>query len=420
MQELIGTTINHYQIERHLTRGGMSEIYLALDTQTQTTVAIKLVHSSNIDYCKRFKHEVKTVSSLQHDHILPAFSYGDYKDWCYMVTPYVEYGTLNRKLADGPLSFEEAGNILEQLSSALQYAHDQGVVHRDIKPTNILLQDGEHVYLADFGLVKRVGDNNGFTVTGYLIGTPEYMAPELAEEPASAKSDQYALGILLYQMLTGHVPFTAKTPLGVYLKQVGERPIEPATLNPAIPDSINDVILRALQKEPRHRYNTVYDFAQAYKKAYDAIQTPLLVHNQQIAEAQVYQANTQEIQRRRKRNLSHPLLIAVMLIFCFIPLTLGFLISSHSNSTQHPPAQTLLLSGEQNKLIGAVRSTQPTPSTKNTTTHTQVHPTPSKTPTHSNQQYSTNQQDSNNDTSENDNNNTGNKHGKGHGHGHNK
>ena len=117
MQELIGTTIDHYQIERHLTRGGMSEIYLALDTQTQTTVAIKLVHSSNIDYCKRFKHEVKTVSSLQHDHILPAFSYGDYKDWCYMVTPYVEYGTLNRKLADGPLSFEEAGNMITVLST---------------------------------------------------------------------------------------------------------------------------------------------------------------------------------------------------------------------------------------------------------------------------------------------------------------
>ena len=417
MQELIGTTINQYQIERHLTRGGMSEIYLALDTQTQTTVAIKLVHSSNIDYCKRFRHEVKTVSFLKHDHILPAFSYGDYEDWCYMVTPYVEYGTLNRKLADGPLSFAEAGHILEQLSSALQYAHDQGIVHRDIKPTNILLQDGEYVYLADFGLVKRVGDNSGLTVTGYLIGTPEYMAPELAEEPASAKSDQYALGVLLYQMLTGHVPFTAKTPLGIYLKHVGERPIEPSTLNPAIPDSINDVILRALQKEPRHRYNTVHDFAQAYKKAYESIKTPLPVHEKQIAGAQMYQANTQEILRGHKRSRSHssPLLIAAVLIFCLIPLTLGFLISSHNNSTTHPPVQSLLLSGEHNKLASKVRVTQPTPPTKNTSTHTQVQPTPSSaTPSY------INQHDSKNDTGENDNNNTGNKHGKGHGHGHNK
>lgn len=417
MQELVGTTIDHYQIQRHLTRGGMSEIYLAVDTQTQTTVAIKLVHSSNIDYCKRFKHEVKTVGVLRHAHILPAFAQGDYEDWCYMVTPYIEYGTLNRKLADGPLSFEEAGKILEQLSSALQYAHDQGIVHRDIKPTNILLSNGEHVYLADFGLVKRVGDDNGLTVTGYLIGTPEYMAPELAEEPASAKSDQYALGVLLYQMLTGHVPFTANTPLGVYLKHVRERPVEPSILNPTIPTSMNDIILRALQKEPRHRYNTVHGLAQAYKEAYNAIKNPLPTRQKQLIGVPIYQANTQEIQSRQKRRVSHirPLLIAATMILCIIPLTLGFIISSHTNSTQHPAAQTLLLSGEQNKLSSTPTTTRSAPSTNNSTTHTKVQSTPSSTtPSHINQ-YSTN-----NDTNEDNSDNTGNKHGNGHAHGHNK
>ena len=119
MQELVGVTIDHYQIQRHLTRGGMSEIYLALDTQTQATVAIKLVHSSNTDYCERFKREARTIATLQHDHILPALAHGNYNDWYYMVTPYIEYGTLSKKLADGPLSFEDVGKVLEQLSSAL-------------------------------------------------------------------------------------------------------------------------------------------------------------------------------------------------------------------------------------------------------------------------------------------------------------
>ncbi len=415
MQALIGTTINQYKIQCHLTRGGMSEIYLALDTQTQATVAIKLVHSSNIDYCKRFKHEVKTVGFLQHDHILPAFAQGDYEDWCYMVTPYIEYGTLHKKLVDGPLSFEEAGAILEQLSDALQYAHDQGIVHRDIKPTNILLHNGEHVYLADFGLVKRVGENNGLTVTGYLIGTPEYMAPELAEEPASAKSDQYALGVLLYQMLTGHVPFMASTPLGIYLKHVRERPEEPSTLNPTIPTSINDVVLRAMQKEPRHRYNTVHDFAQAYKEAYAGIKTPLPIAKRQSIQAINDKVTTQSTQSIQKRRIAYnrPLLIGAAIIFCIIPLLLGFAVSSYGNSVQHPPIQTLLLSGEQ-KPSGTQTTpvTQPTPPAKSTTSLLKVQYPSLKTIPSSTEQ--------NNNTNENGNDNSENTHGKGHAYGHKK
>lgn len=416
MQALVGTTINQYKIQRHLTRGGMSEIYLALDTQTQATVAIKLVHSSNIDYCKRFKHEVKTVGFLQHDHILPAFAQGDYEDWCYMVTPYIEYGTLHKKLVDGPLSFEEVGNILAQLSDALQYAHDQGIVHRDIKPTNILLHNGEHVYLADFGLVKRVGENNGLTVTGYLIGTPEYMAPELAEEPASAKSDQYALGVLLYQMLTGHVPFMANTPLGIYLKHVRERPVEPSTLNPTIPTSINDVVLRALQKEPHHRYNTVHDFAQAYKEAYAGIKNPLPIAKRQSIEAPGDKVTTQKTRSIQKRRIAYnsPLLIGAAIIFCIIPLLLGFVVSSYGSSVQHPRVQTLLLAGEQIKLSNTPTAppTRPTSPTKNSTTpikvqHTSLNTIPSYT-------------EQGNNTDENGNDTSGNTHGKGHAYGHKK
>jgi serine/threonine protein kinase len=220
MQELTGATIGHYSLGRRLARGGMSEIYLASDSQTHQTVAIKVVHRSNTDSCERFQREVEAVGALSHDHILPAFAAGDYGDWCYLVMPYIEYGTLDTRLAGGPLSLREAGILLGQLSSALQHAHTQGILHRDIKPTNVLLRDGDHVYLTDFGLVKRVGEDNELTATGSLLGTPEYMAPELAVEPASTSSDLYALGVVLYKMLTGHVPFAASTPVGIFLKAI--------------------------------------------------------------------------------------------------------------------------------------------------------------------------------------------------------
>ena len=347
-QELIGSMIDRYLLQHHLTRGGMSEIYLALDTQTQSTVALKLVHSSNHDYCERFQREVKTIALLEHNHILPALSYGDYNDWCYMVMPYIEYGTLNRKLANGPLSLEDAGRVLEQLSDALQYAHDRGIIHRDIKPTNVLLQDGEHVYLADFGLVKRVGDDNGLTVTGYLIGTAEYMAPELAEEPASAKSDQYALGILLYQMLTGHVPFIASTPIATYLKQIRERPEAPSDANPALPESIGEVILRALQKEPRHRYATVRDFAQAYKQALETVQKPVLIHARQETRWPLRETKTRAIQPGHLLKPAHiwAVLVAVV-VFCIVPLLLGLSISSLYGQTPQSPEKRLHVTAQK-------------------------------------------------------------------------
>jgi serine/threonine protein kinase len=328
MQELTGVTIDHYCLQRRLKRGGMSEIYLASDIQTQHTVAVKLVHSSNHDYCERFKREVKAIAALSHDHILPAFASGDYGDWCYLVMPYIEYGTLENKLEDGPLSLREAGIILDQLSKALQYAHERGIIHRDIKPTNVLLRDGEHVYLTDFGLVKRVGEENGLTVTGYLIGTPEYMAPELAEEPASASSDLYALGVLLYKMLSGHVPFTSSTPIATYLKHIKERPQPPSTINPALPECIDEVILRALEKEPRHRYRSVREFDQAYWQALHAnafVSTARLAKREQA----IYSFVPGRI-AKPQRGLSLALVVAF--IFCVLPFALGFILFSNDNN----------------------------------------------------------------------------------------
>lgn len=267
MQELENAVIDHYQIQRRLARGGMAEVYLAQDTETEHPVAIKLVHTCAGDYCERFRREVRAVAMLTHEHILPALDYGEFQSWYYLVTPYIAYGTLARRMTEGHISLEEAGRVLEQLGSALQFAHEQGIIHRDIKPSNVLLEDGERVYLADFGLVKRVGEDTGLTVTGFLIGTPEYMAPELAEEEATPASDMYALGVLLYQMLTGRVPFSGSTPMGTYLKHIREWPLPPSAWNAELPPAIDRVVLRALAKEPRERFRTMKEFVAAYWQA---------------------------------------------------------------------------------------------------------------------------------------------------------
>ncbi len=267
MQELIEMKFGPFQIQSHLARGGMANVYLARHVETEQLVAVKLVHTSAGNYYERFRREILEVSRLHHDHILPSLAYGEYDSWCYLVTPYIGNGTLSNLLARGPLSPQDAGILCAQLASALHYAHEQGIVHRDIKSSNVLMRNDHYAYLADFGLVKRLGLDTNLTLSGYLIGTPEYMAPELADEDASPRSDIYALGILLYQMLTGRVPFKGNSPVSIYLKQIREQPLRPSFLNPKIPFEIEEVILHALAKNPRKRYQTAQELNAAYQHA---------------------------------------------------------------------------------------------------------------------------------------------------------
>ncbi len=267
MSGLTGTSLGHYELLDRLGRGGMSEVYLAFDEAQQRKVAIKVVASTHADYIERFRREAYAVSVLQHAHILPAYDYGEQEPWHYMVMPYIERGTLRDRLLEGPLAPEEAGAILEQIANALQFAHEQGIIHRDIKPSNILLRDDHYVYLADFGLAKSLEGGSTITQSGNLLGTPEYMAPELTEGPATTSSDLYALGILLYEMVTGQVPFSGETPIAVYWKQIRDQPLPPSQVNPTIPPAIERVILRALEKDPQYRYQTANELAQAYIEA---------------------------------------------------------------------------------------------------------------------------------------------------------
>ncbi|HZU67760.1 MAG TPA: serine/threonine-protein kinase [Ktedonobacteraceae bacterium] len=263
------TILNRYQLQYLLRRGGMSEVYLAFDLEMQREVAIKLVPGDDSDCFKRLKREVRVLSALAHPHILPTWNHGECDGWYYLVMPYMSQGTLRERLAGRLLTPEEAGQMLEQVAGALQFAHEHGIVHRDIKPSNILLDGeyGESFYLADFGLAKAIEEGSDITQTGCLVGTPEYMAPELTEKPESASSDIYALGIVLYQALTGQLPFRGSTPLSICWKHLHLPPAPPSQLNPAIPYAVEQVILRALEKDPRRRFQTAREMARAYQRA---------------------------------------------------------------------------------------------------------------------------------------------------------
>ena len=270
MSGLEGTTLDHYQLQRRLGHGGMADVYLAHDSATDQDVAVKVLSGSQTTYLERFRREAEAIDKLQHKHILPVYDYGDQEPWHYLVMPYITAGTLSDLLEEGPLTLQQAADILDQIASALQFAHDHGIIHRDIKPSNILLGNDTYIFLADFGLAKAIEGTNELTQTGILLGTPEYMAPDLADGPATTSSDIYALGILLYQMVAGRVPFIANTPVAVYWKQIREQPLPPSQINPGLSNAIDRVILRALEKNPLFRYRSALELAAAFRSALTA------------------------------------------------------------------------------------------------------------------------------------------------------
>lgn len=268
MRGRAGSTLGRYELHRRVAQGGMSEIYLGYDPQLKRQVAVKVLYGSDEPFIRRFKREALAVGTLCHDHILPLYDFGEQHPWYYLVMPYVEGGTLrDRLLQHACLSPSEAGSFLTQIASALQYAHDHGVVHRDVKPSNILLRPDGHAYLSDFGLAKAKIAGDSLTPVAMMVGTPEYMAPEQLNGVSDARSDIYSLGIILYQMLTGSLPFTAESPVVVSLKHLQVQPTSPCQLNSSISPAIEQVILQALAKNPDERYQQANSFALAYHQA---------------------------------------------------------------------------------------------------------------------------------------------------------
>jgi eukaryotic-like serine/threonine-protein kinase len=268
--ERLGAALaDRYRIERELGAGGMATVYLAEDLKHDRRVAIKVLKPelAAVIGGERFVTEIKTTAALQHPHILPLFDSGAADGFLYYVMPFVDGESLRDRLdREKQLSVDESVKIAASVASALQYAHERGIVHRDIKPANILLHAGEPV-VADFGIALAISAAGGgrLTETGMSVGTPHYMSPEqaTADRDVSARSDIYALGCVLYEMLTGDPPHTGPTAQAVLMRILTEDPRDVGEVRRAVPPHVRDALTRALEKLPADRFENADEFKRA-------------------------------------------------------------------------------------------------------------------------------------------------------------
>jgi serine/threonine protein kinase len=272
MAGLEGTKLGAYELLERIGGGGMAEVYRAKQTTAfGREVAIKVIragYSENPSFRARFLREAQAISKLSHPNILPLIEFGEQDEILYLVMPLAREGTLRDVLKQrhSPLPPEEAIPIFTQLCDAVQYAHEQGIVHRDLKPQNVLMQRRTHVLLADFGIARDSAESEHLTATGAGIGTVEYMAPEQAMGKADPRSDIYSLGIVLYQLVTGTVPFSGTTPFQIIMKQSNEPLPDPRTFNPALPNELIQVLKTALAKDPDRRFQSAQALGRAVQQ----------------------------------------------------------------------------------------------------------------------------------------------------------
>jgi eukaryotic-like serine/threonine-protein kinase len=273
---LIGQSLGRYHILEQLGEGGMAIVYKAYDTRLEKEVAVKVIRTEKLTLetmdksLKRFAREAKALARLTHPNIIPIIDYGEEEGAPYLVMDFIPGGTLKRKLSgNNPIEWQEAAKLLTPIIRALDYAHKQKIIHRDIKPSNILITESGEPMLTDFGIAKivEIEETADLTGTSMGVGTPEYMAPEqVSQKITDHRVDIYATGIILYEMVTGRKPFRAETPLAVLLKHASEPLPRPTKFAPNLPKNVEHILLKALAKDPKNRYQNMGDFALALEK----------------------------------------------------------------------------------------------------------------------------------------------------------
>ena len=257
---------NRYDVGRTLGSGGMGEVFLARDRVLGRDVALKVLrtqYAGDREFAERFKREARSAASLSHPNIVQVYDRGDTEEGAsYIAMEYVPGGTLKEKIVgEGPLGAREAAALGAQVAEALGAAHERGMVHRDIKPQNVLLSGKGDAKVADFG-IARAGSSVTISRTGSVMGTAGYMSPEQAlGKPATPKSDLYSLGVVLYEALTGELPYTADNPIAVSMKHVNEPLVPPKEIDPTIPEGMNALVTRLMAKNPEDRYATADELA---------------------------------------------------------------------------------------------------------------------------------------------------------------
>ncbi|MFQ5435711.1 MAG: serine/threonine protein kinase, partial [Anaerolineae bacterium] len=273
MSDLINQTLGKYKVIARLGRGGMADVYKAYNPNLQQHVAIKLLHGYPAEReIGRFEQEAAAVARLRHPNIVRIFDFDVADGLHYMVMELIDGPTLEAKLKTdsqrGQRDMGEIARIFGALASAIDYAHSRGMVHHDLKPANIMFTEDGEVVLMDFGIARIVGERSQHTATGSITGTPAYMSPEQCKGlRGDTRSDIYSLGVILYEMACGRPPFQAENVYGYIKAHIGDRPPLPSQFNPELTPPVENVILKALQKNPEARYQTAGEMAAELRAA---------------------------------------------------------------------------------------------------------------------------------------------------------
>ncbi len=344
---LIGKIIgNRYEILEEVGLGGMATVYKAKDHVLNRLVAVKVLKdefTTDAEFVKRFNTEAQAAASLSHPNIVSIYDVGheDENNLYYIVMELVQGKTLKEIInSEGVLTWKWAVNIAMQIASALEMAHKRGIVHRDIKPHNIIITEDGIAKVTDFGIAKAVS-NSTITAFGTTIGSVHYFSPEQAKGGfTDAKSDLYSLGVVMYEMLTGKVPFDADTPVSVALKHMQEDPKEPVELNEEIPTAVNQIVVKAMQKEPSARYQNATEMLHDLSKALkDPDGDFVIIENkdggytrvmQAITDDQISEGKKEEVKTKTKTNFftEHPKAkIAIIILGLILLFVVVFLIT---------------------------------------------------------------------------------------------
>jgi len=308
MFNLAGSTLGKYRLIEKVGQGGMAQVYKAYQPDLDRYVAIKVLHphlTGDEDFAARFRREARAVAALEHPNIVRVYDFDTDTGLAFLVMEYLEGRSLRSVLRelDGRgerMDLEEVGHIAGALADALDRAHRQGMVHRDVKPSNVLIAADGRPVLTDFGIARMV-DATAITGSSGTLGTPAYMSPEQGKgEPGDARSDIYALGVLLYQLCTGRVPFDADTPYAVILKHITAPLPSPRTMRPDLPEAIERVILKALAKNPDDHFQSAGEMSRALRTAIESSEAaPLSSRRQRISHSTTPAAGRERVSRRR-------------------------------------------------------------------------------------------------------------------------
>ncbi len=274
IQNLTGQRLGQYELRELLGVGGMGTVYKGYQHTLKRYVAVKVLaaqFSQQTGAIERFNREAETSAALEHPHIIHIYDYGTQQGINYLVMQMLTGGTLAERIeqqAGGLPSLGEVADLLKQVASALDYAHSQGVIHRDIKPSNVMFDNHGTAYLVDFGIARLAEATRALTESGMVIGTWGYMAPEQwRAETLIPATDQYALGVMIYALITGQMPFDAPTPAGIMHKHLYEAPTPPHAYRPGVPEGVTRVLERAMAKQAVDRFSSSTAFAQAFDGA---------------------------------------------------------------------------------------------------------------------------------------------------------